>query len=352
MLSFKKLIPSFLLVLLYFVADECFSPLLSLLCIFLLGIAEFLYTRIKEKTTDRLIIWLTLLFCLPAALELWGTDAGLLPLQSVLVEAGLCLLLGIVAFSRINPLSLLPASARKEIRLTSDMQRSMKKILQILCYLLIFHMVLTLLVFFRFSASVFTFVSGPLLYITIGFFLLVLWFRKYRRTCSYRREEWLPLVNEKGEVFGKAPRSVCHSGSKLLHPVVHLQIINSNKEIFLQKRSMKKDLLPGKWDTAVGGHIGLNEKVEEALKRETFEELGITSFEARFNGSYLWESPREKELVFSFLCTRYDRIHIDNEEVEEGRFWTKEEIEAQLRKEIFTPNFIHEYHTLLRQQLA
>lgn len=352
MLSFKKLIPSFLLVLLYVIADEFFSPLLSLLCILFLGIAEFLYTRFREKTTDRLVIWLTLLFCLPAALELWGANTGLLPLQSVLLEAGLCLLLGIVAFSRANPLNLLPASARKEIHLTSGMQRSMKKILQVLCYLLVIHIVLALFAFSRFSPSVFAFVSGPLLYITVGLFLLMLWFRKYRQVRNYRREEWLPLVNEKGEVTGKAPRSLCHSGSKLLHPVVHLQIINENKEIFLQKRSMKKDLLPGKWDTAVGGHIGLNEKVEEALKRETFEELGITNFEVRFNGSYLWESPREKELVFSFLCTGYDRIHIDNEEVDEGRFWTKREIEAQLRKEIFTPNFIYEYHTLLRQYLA
>lgn len=63
---------------------------------------------------------------------------------------------------------------------------------------------------------------------------------------------------------------------------------------------MKKDLLPGMWDTAVGGHIGVNEKVEDALKREASEELGITDFEARFLGNYVWESPRERELVFLF----------------------------------------------------
>ena len=54
------------------------------------------------------------------------------------------------------------------------------------------------------------------------------------------------------------------------------------------------------WDTAVGGHIGVNEKVEDALKREASEELGITDFEARFLGNYVWESPRERELVFLF----------------------------------------------------
>mgnify|MGYP001355430226 CR=1 FL=1 len=64
------------------------------------------------------------------------------------------------------------------------------------------------------------------------------------------------------------------------------------------------------WDTAVGGHVALGEKIEDALKRETFEELGITKFKARFLGSYVWESSRERELVFPFLCTSHDAIHI------------------------------------------
>ncbi|MEG0795533.1 MAG: NUDIX domain-containing protein [Odoribacter sp.] len=164
-----------------------------------------------------------------------------------------------------------------------------------------------------------------------------------------KKEEWLPIVNEQGEVTGKAPRRVCHSGTKLLHPVVHLHLMNEQGAIFLQKRSMKKKLLPGMWDTAVGGHIGLNESVEEALKRETFEELGITDFEARPLHSYLWESSRERELVFSFLCIRHNEVHIENDEVEEGRFWTRQEIENKNSQKLLTPNFIHEYELLLRK---
>ena len=163
-----------------------------------------------------------------------------------------------------------------------------------------------------------------------------------------KNDEWLPIVDEKGEVTGQAPRSICHSGSKLLHPVVHLHITNDRHELFLQKRSMKKDLLPGMWDTAVGGHIGVNEKVEDALKREASEELGITDFEARFLGNYVWESPRERELVFSFLCTRYNHIHIDNDEVDEGRFWTLQELAEGMEKNKLTPNLVHEYRLLLK----
>jgi len=69
--------------------------------------------------------------------------------------------------------------------------------------------------------------------------------------------EYFPLVDEWGNVIGKATRQECHSGSFLLHPVVHLHILNNRGELYLQKRVMNKDIQPGKWDTSVGGHVDL-----------------------------------------------------------------------------------------------
>lgn len=165
---------------------------------------------------------------------------------------------------------------------------------------------------------------------------------------KFKGEEWLPVVDAQGKVIGRAPRSVCHSGSKLLHPVVHLHIINKQGDIFLQKRSHSKKFLPGKWDTAVGGHISVHETVETALKREAWEELGISQLKVQFLASYIWESEREKELVFVFLCQYYDCIHIDNPEVEEGRFWNRQEICQKIDSGLFTPNFIHEYRLFFK----
>ena len=65
------------------------------------------------------------------------------------------------------------------------------------------------------------------------------------------QDELFPLVDEEGNVIGKATRKFCHGGTKPLHPVIHLHIFNSDGELYLQKRSKKKDIQPGKWDTAV-----------------------------------------------------------------------------------------------------
>ena len=346
--KFIKLLPSLLLIAIYFIADEFFGPFVGAICAIISGAGEFLYTRIRYKKNDRTVLLTTLFFCIPGILSIWADGEIWEKLQPGIIETSFCILTGILVYTRTNLTETLPAFCQQDFHLSAGQLRTMRNTLKILFFLLCFHTAGVFLSAFLLPVSAASFISGPLLYILIGLFFLSLLARNKWLAWRYAKEEWLPLVDEKGNITGQAPRSICHSGGKLLHPVVHLHITNPENEIVLQKRSMKKDLLPGRWDTAVGGHIGVNEKIEEALKRETFEELGITSFEARPLGNYIWESPREKELVFSFLCTRYDRIRIDNDEVDEGRFWSREEIEKNIGQACFTPNFEHEYHTLLK----
>jgi isopentenyldiphosphate isomerase len=154
--------------------------------------------------------------------------------------------------------------------------------------------------------------------------------------------ELLPLVNEEGKVIGCATRGECHGGAKPLHPVVHLHLFNSAGELYLQHRPQWKEIQPGKWDTAVGGHIDYGEEVCDALHRELREELGVEECEPRLLNSYIFESERERELVYVY-STVYDGAVAPSDELDGGRFWTLDEIKAAIGQGVLTPNFEMEF---------
>ena len=151
-------------------------------------------------------------------------------------------------------------------------------------------------------------------------------------------QELFPIVDEEGNITGAATRGECHNGSRLLHPVVHLHVFNSKGELYLQTRPAWKEIQPGKWDTAVGGHVDLGENIEMALRREVEEELGITDFTPETITQYLYDSQKERELVFVHK-TVYDGAITPSPETDGGRFWSIAEIKENLGKGIFTPNF-------------
>lgn len=161
--------------------------------------------------------------------------------------------------------------------------------------------------------------------------------------------EMFPIVDENGNITGSVTRGHAHDGSKILHPVVHLHVFNSRGELYLQQRPEWKDIQPGKWDTAVGGHVDLGENVSQALKREVREELGITDFTPESLGHYVFESKREKELVYVHRCVYDGDIHPSKEELNGGRFWTPQEIADNIGKGVFTPNFENEYRRFFIQ---
>jgi len=155
-------------------------------------------------------------------------------------------------------------------------------------------------------------------------------------------EEIFDLVDEAGEVIGQAPRSRCHGDPSLMHRSVHVFVFNAAGHLFLQKRSARKDIQPGKWDTSVGGHVDRGERVSTAAAREMAEELGVEAGPLALLHEYVWRTEVETELVRTYRCEHEGPFSLQPEEIEEGRFVALGELPAMARAGLLTPNLVHE----------
>ena len=161
--------------------------------------------------------------------------------------------------------------------------------------------------------------------------------------------EYLAHIDDKGKIIAQITRAQAHDGSKKLHPVIHVHIFNDKDEILLQMRSINKTIQPGKWDTAVGGHVSFGEPIEKAVERETKEELGLSNLKYEFITKYIWNSDIESEMVFVFKAKIENIKFKPNKEVDKVKFWTIDEIRSNINKNVFTPNFEVEYAQFLQK---
>src|SRR6202050_2352483 len=87
-------------------------------------------------------------------------------------------------------------------------------------------------------------------------------------------EEIFDIVTERDEVVGQNTRREVHARG-LWHRAVHVLAFNARGEVFLQKRSLKKDVAAGKWDSSSSGHLDSGEDYDACGVREVREEIGL-----------------------------------------------------------------------------
>ena len=345
-----QLLPGFIPLFAFILADEIWGTRTGLLVAIGLGIIELAWYWVKDKKFDKFILFDTLLIVVLGVVSILLENEVFFKLKPALIGVLMCAILGVSAFTPSNILLNMSKRYLKGMELNDQQYQQFRRNLKIMFWLFTGY---TLLVFYSvwfMSKEAWAFISGGLFYILFGVYFLYEFARSYTRRRKKEPVEWLPLLNNKGEIIGKAPRSVCHSDKTLLHPVVHLHVINSKGEIYLQKRPVNKLVQPGKWDTAVGGHISYGEDVDTSLRREAEEEIGIQDFKADLVAHYIWESDVEREYVFCFV-TRYNgHINPNSTELADGRFWSRSEIKSNLGKDVFTPNFEEEFRNVLAKK--
>ena len=344
----KNLLPGLLPLFVFIIADELWGTIIGLYVAIGFGFAELIYTYFKSGKFEKFIIIDIGLLIFLGGISIILENDIFFKLKPVLIESIFAAIIGFSAFGKRNFIFEMSLRYLRDVQISPLAERKLSKSLKIVLYLTFGHILLALYSAFYMSNEAWAFISGALFYILIlGYFgFEMIKARLIRKNLP--GEEILPIVDEMGSLTGSAPRSLCHFNKKekLLHPVVHLHVFNPNGEIYLQHRSKLKEVQPDKWDTAVGGHISYGETLEEALNRETREEIGLRDFKPQFIQKYIWETDVEKELVFTFFCVTNKPLTIDIEEINEGKFWKQKDIEKNIGKGIFTSNFEHEFNFL------
>lgn len=345
---FKKILPGLLPILVFILVDEFWSTEAGLIVALVFGTGQLGYVFIREKRLDRFVLFDTALLLALGGISIALKDEIFFKLKPAFINLIFCAILGYSAFSSKNLLMVYSQRYMGDMKMPEGAEKAMQKTMQFLFWMMLVYTLLIIYSAFYMSKEAWAFISGALIYILFGLYFAWQYVSNRYRKKIVAKEEWLPLVDEKGNVTGRATRKAVHSGPGKLHPVVHLHLINSKGELYLQKRSLKKDTQPGKWDTAVVGHVDLGETIEHALLRETAEELNITGINPIPLAQYKWETMVESELVFSFRALYNATPVFNKQEIDDGRFWTFKEINENIGKGIFTPNLENEIPMLLK----
>jgi isopentenyldiphosphate isomerase/intracellular septation protein A len=345
-------------ILIFLIADLIYGTMVGIIVALAVGSMELGYFYLKNGTVEKFILFDIGLLALFGAISLVLKNDFFFKLKPAVLEFILVIVLAIHGFTNKPLLLLMGKRYMPDIKLHPLQEQQLRLMTRIMAGILFLHVLSIIWAAEYASHEMWAFISGGLFYVIIalvygGQWVYIRFFKN--KSLPFNAppgEEWFDAIDTDGKVLGKAPRSHFHGNPKLLHAVVHLHIFNKQGRLFLQKRSEKKDLFPGKWDTAVGGHVASGETIHKALMREAQEELGLNAMKATPIFLYVTRNSWESELVHTFKIVRSGPFKLNPEEISDGRFWTLFEIRKNLGTGIFTPNFEQEFAMLQKAGLV
>lgn len=157
------------------------------------------------------------------------------------------------------------------------------------------------------------------------------------------REEWLPIVNEQGNVIGKVAKSVSMSmKNRFLHPVVRIALVNDGA-IYLQKRCECSTFQPDLLDVPFEKYILFKHDLNLAARNSIAQQLGDVSLPLKFQLKYTYEDSHTKRLVLFYVARLSSPTELACTQRLKGKFWTQKQIEDELHSGIFGECFLREY---------
>jgi isopentenyldiphosphate isomerase/intracellular septation protein A len=366
----KSLLPSFIPLIVYVLADAVFGEKVGLVVGVGVGVIEFIVVLVRDRKPDPFVAADTALLALAGAVSFLSGNDLYFKLKPAVLElvfgASFALLL-------VLPPRYLKTYMERQVRGIEFPEESlplMRKNLGTLLAVLGLHAGLTVWAAVALSTRVWGFISGVLLYILFGCVLLTelvlarLARGKLRAAAGAGRgEAMLPLVDAEGKVTGQAPERLCHAGApgsnaaedggRLLHPALRVFVVDGKGRLFLRRTAARAGEGPGPWDAPVTRHIHTGESLDDAVARGVRECLGLSAVALAAAKAapglalrYKRDDDRESELVFLFFLPSEGPFALDAAGGEEGSFFDPDRLGAAARAGELSPRFLHEYGLL------
>lgn len=161
-------------------------------------------------------------------------------------------------------------------------------------------------------------------------------------------DEIVTIVDEHNQVIGAVPRREMRA-KRLLHRSTYVLVFNSQGHLYVQKRTMTKDVFPGYYDAAAGGVVLAGESYEAGAKRELAEEMGIQGIPLTPHFEFYFANHDNRVWGSVFSCVYDGEIVLQAEEVESGAFVPIDELLRRARTEPFTPDGLYVLRRYLDQ---
>lgn len=187
-------------------------------------------------------------------------------------------------------------------------------------------------------------------FIPLGVLVSIIFYEELKRrdVLSYfRKEEWLPIVNESGEVIGRVAKSVSDEmKNRFLHPVVRIALIH-NGELYLQKRSVNERIAPCTYDHPFEKYMLFNHEINIAARNSISYALDMQELPFNFLLKYVYENEDTKRLIFLFVSRVETEDQLKSLRLLKGKFWTVKQIEDSFSDDdLFSECFQLEYEYL------
>ncbi len=150
-------------------------------------------------------------------------------------------------------------------------------------------------------------------------------------------DEIVVIVDEHNNVVGAAPRREMRA-QRLPHRSTYILVFNAQGALYVQKRTMTKDVFPGYYDPAAGGVVLAGESYEESAQRELYEEMGIRDVPLTPLFTFYFADERTRVWGKVFACVYDGELVLQPEEVESGEFLPVAEILQRAQTELYTPD--------------